>query len=541
MKIKTYINHSFEVSKKIAFQDPKQSYEIAEEAFELATSYNMELEKGLALYQMAYACRVMSKYSEGIRHGFQALEIFITLDNTLGIYKVRNIIGILYFYFGSYTDALEHFMEAYELIKGSDDKNLESAVLNNIGEVYREAGDYDKSKKYYDKALVISKASGLEYNSAAIYLNIGEILFKTEKYKASLNHLKKGYDILIKNGYMLEQAEAETKLGRAMAQEEKFEEAKKLFLKALNKYREINLENNKFYLVDLLIEMAKLDVIQSFNPMRNFNEALEIALNTGMEKKVAIIYKAISEYYEKKEDYKLALDYFRSYHLKLAEVEASNLSIRLEILSVEFNYYRESTESIKFKKMSEKLRHEIDNTNLALERMKNANKSLLKVSLNDELTKLFNRRGIEKAFKELFSQTTETMGVILLMDIDRFKNYNDTWGHIQGDVCLVSIADVLKKQSFRDYFVGRFGGEEFIAFFKVDSIDEAYEACEFMRKEIIHLGIKADKTEESIVTMSFGAYFGKIKKGEVKERIALADRQLYLAKEDGRNNVKITE
>jgi len=540
MKIRTYINHSFEVAKKIAFEDPQKSYEISEEIFVLADSFNLQLEKGLALYQMAYACRFISKYSEGLKYGFQALEIFIALDNTLGIYKVRNVIGIIYFYFGAHTDALEHFMEAYEFVKRSEDKNLESALLNNIGEVYREAGNYEKSKKYYKKALNIALEKGFPFNAAAIYLNMGDILYNTGNYKASMNQLKKGYAIFLQNNHLLEQAEAETKLGRAMASEGKFDEAKAFFLVALEKFRNLNQGNNKYYLVDLLVEMAKLDILKNHNPMVNFYEALDIAINSGLEKKIAMIYKLISDYFEKQGDFKPALDYYKSYHLKLAEVEASNLSIRLEILSVEFSYYRESTENIKFKKMSEKLRHEIDSTNLALEQMKRTNKSLMKVSLIDELTKLNNRRGIEKAFKELYNSSSEIRGVILILDIDYFKSYNDTWGHIKGDACLIAIAEVLKKQTYRDYFTGRFGGEEFIVYFKTDTLEEAYATCDVIRQEIEKLKIKANKIDDKVVTVSSGAYFGTIKKEEVKEKIVLADNQLYLAKASGRNNVKIT-
>ena len=254
-----------------------------------------------------------------------------------------------------------------------------------------------------------------------------------------------------------------------------------------------------------------------------------------------VIYKTISEHYETIGDYKLAFDYFKSYHLKLGEVEASNLSKRLEIISVEFNYYKEKSENAKLKMLSEKLTRDIQATNKSLEKMKSRNKLLLKENLIDELTHLLNRRGIEKKFNDIFIEAHEISGVMILMDIDRFKVYNDTWGHVQGDRCLKMISNALKNQPFREYFVGRYGGEEFIAFVKIDSLEEAQLICERIRKSVERLAIKANNTSDDVVTLSIGAYFGSIDKEQIKNYVKLADQQLYYAKFSGRNNVQITE
>jgi diguanylate cyclase (GGDEF)-like protein len=429
-------------------------------------------------------------------------------------------------------------MEALTLVKNQNDANLETSLLNNIGEVYREAGDLDKAMKYYNKALTISKKHNLDVNTSAIYLNIGEILFLKDQHVQSYNNLKKGYDIISVHNRPLEQGEAETKIGRAIALQGKHDQAKAIFLTALKK---LNTINNKYYLVDLLIEMASLDKMVGISPIRNLNEALDVALNNGIEKKAMIIYKMISEHYESLGDYKLAFDYFKSYHLKLGEVEASNLSKRLEIISVEFNYYKEKSENAKLKKLSEKLTRDIQATNKSLEKMKSTNKSLLKENLFDELTHLLNRRGIEKKFNDIFSEPHEIYGVVILMDIDRFKVYNDTWGHVQGDQCLRMISSSLKNQPFREYFVGRYGGEEFVAFVKIDTLDEAKLICERIRKGVEKLAIKANNWSDEVVTLSIGAYFGLIDKTQIKTFVKLADQQLYYAKFSGRNNVQITD
>jgi len=538
MKIKTYINGLLTASKKHAFEDPVKAFELAKEALRHADSLHMDVERGFALFHLAYACRVMSDYSNGLKYAFDALEILKAKGSSLGIYRVSNIIGIIYFYFGALTDALEYFMAALVLAKNQNDVDLETALLNNIGEVYREAGELDKAMQYYKEALTISKKNHLELNVSAIYLNIGEILFLKGQHKLSHQKLLKGYDIVIRYNRLLEQGEAETKIGRSIMLQGKYDEAKQIFLTALNK---LNTINNKYYLVDLLIEMASLDNAMHLSPIRNLSEALEIALSNGIEKKAMTIYRLISEYYESVGNYELAFDYFKNYHLKSSEVEASNLSKRLEIISVEFNYYKEKNENTKLKKLSEKLTRDIQATNKTLDKMKITNKSLLKENLVDELTHLLNRRGIEKKFKEFFSDSKKMHGVLIIMDIDRFKDYNDTWGHVQGDQCLKLISNALRNKPFKEYFVGRYGGEEFIAFVKLDNLDTAHKICENIRQSIEKLAIKANKISDAVVTISIGAFYGTIDKEQIQTYVALADQQLYLAKFKGRNNVQITD
>jgi hypothetical protein len=86
MKIKTYIRSLFDASRKYASEDPKHSFDLAEEAFRHADSLNLNVEKGFALFHMAYACRVMSDYSNGLKYAFDALELLKANDNIYGIY-----------------------------------------------------------------------------------------------------------------------------------------------------------------------------------------------------------------------------------------------------------------------------------------------------------------------------------------------------------------------------------------------------------------------------------------------------------------------
>ena len=119
--------------------------------------------------------------------------------------------------------------------------------------------------------------------------------------------------------------------------------------------------------------------------------------------------------------------------------------------------------------------------------------------------------------------------------------FRSTWGHVQGDQCLRMISNSLKNQPFREYFVGRYGGEEFVAFVRIDTLEEAGLICERMRKGVEKLAIKANNWSDEVVTLSIGAYFGLMDKAQIKTFLKLADQQLYYAKFSGRNNVQITD
>ncbi|GAB6106449.1 diguanylate cyclase [Fusibacter bizertensis] len=537
MRIKTYINQLLEQSTKITFEDPQSSFELAKDAHAHSLSANLEIEKGRALFQMAYACRMLSRNSEGLNYAFKALEIMNRAENVQGIYKAKNIIGIIYFYYGSLTDALENFMGAMDLAAETDDINLKTSLLNNIGEVYREVGAFNKAKNYYEQALALSLEKNLELNASAIYLNIGEVLYQEGDFEQSNIFLEKGYNIVLKHNRLLEQAEAETKIGRAYVAQKKYDVAREKFLSALGK---LHSTRNLYYMVDLLMEMADLDLALGISPIRNLNEALEKSKSAGLEKKIIKIYESISKYYEEKGDFRLALEYYKNFHIKQSELEASNLSMRLEILSVEFNFYKEKSENMKFKKLSEKLERDIEVANKTLETMKAQNQSLLKESLYDELTNIYNRRGLEVSYRDFVNLKKQVIGTLFIIDIDRFKGYNDTWGHVKGDECLIKITEELKKIASQG-IVARFGGEEFVVITKTSKIDEALNFAESLRTSIEKLGILAEKNSNKVVTISIGGYLGKMNKDNLTAFIEKADKQLYIAKENGRNCMSVRE
>jgi len=171
-----------------------------------------------------------------------------------------------------------------------------------------------------------------------------------------------------------------------------------------------------------------------------------------------------------------------------------------------------------------------------------ANKKLQVLSVTDELTKLNNRRSFLEYIDLIWKQNHRlNLPVTLLMiDIDYFKKYNDSLGHIEGDKALIAVAEYLKNNMKRETdFVARFGGEEFVCVLPFIEKDEAFEFAKKMVQSVEDMKIPHPMNLHSeYVTISVG--MASEVPNDNNSHVQLlneADKSLYLAKESGRNRV----
>jgi len=171
------------------------------------------------------------------------------------------------------------------------------------------------------------------------------------------------------------------------------------------------------------------------------------------------------------------------------------------------------------------------------------NEKLTHLSQRDGLTELYNRRTFEEKAGEAWRLATrnKTPLSILLFDIDHFKRFNDTYGHVTGDDCIRKVAGTIASCFNRPGdIVARYGGEEFIALLPdTDAIGAAHTA-ESIRSAVEELAIPHEKsTEFKRVTISVGATTLRYTTGtNLEQQIEAADQALYKSKEQGRNQVQ---
>ncbi|MCG9768265.1 GGDEF domain-containing protein [Pseudoalteromonas sp. CO348] len=150
----------------------------------------------------------------------------------------------------------------------------------------------------------------------------------------------------------------------------------------------------------------------------------------------------------------------------------------------------------------------------------------------DQLTHLFNRRGMEKWLENAYEQQTPFS--IIALDIDHFKHVNDTYGHDVGDVVIRKLAELMRTNAREQDHLCRSGGEEFLMFLPHVDIDKADRIAERLRA----CTAETEFGEAGHITISLGISHWPLCSEDLHHALKLADRSLYQAKANGRNRVE---
>lgn len=155
----------------------------------------------------------------------------------------------------------------------------------------------------------------------------------------------------------------------------------------------------------------------------------------------------------------------------------------------------------------------------------------------DALTGLYNRGAILEHFSQQLSNENSHPVAIIIADIDHFKHFNDTYGHVNGDLVLRKTAEAFRQNTPQQGRSGRFGGEEFLVVLSNCALAKAVEVAEAMRQSLAEQRVTLSN-QQVTVTASFGvATAHEISTANVSNVLELADQRLYQAKRNGRNQV----
>lgn len=172
--------------------------------------------------------------------------------------------------------------------------------------------------------------------------------------------------------------------------------------------------------------------------------------------------------------------------------------------------------------------------------LKHLQRGLRRTSVHDELTRLLNRRGFYRNFDRACERVAQEHLplAVALVDIDMFKAYNDTHGHLAGDDCLAAVARALQQEAdaYGDLTVARYGGEEFAVLLPGRDRATAEHILQRLRLRVEALRIANQRSPHGVVTVSVGlAARAEGERGEKSALLDQADQALYAAKRAGRN------
>ena len=163
------------------------------------------------------------------------------------------------------------------------------------------------------------------------------------------------------------------------------------------------------------------------------------------------------------------------------------------------------------------------------------------LSDQDPLTNLYNRRYMQEALEQELQRATQScysVGVVIL-DLDHFKRFNDTFGHDAGDALLCAVGEVLKSRIRSEDIACRFGGEEFVVILPEASLAEATRLAKDLRVSIGNLKIKHRCQPLGSITASMGVAVFPANGATVDTVLRAADSALYQAKVCGRDRIEV--
>jgi diguanylate cyclase len=514
------------------------------------------------LYVRGFAVESLGDLEGAKADYINALEIAESIDDQKNVAVGLTNIGAIYYLTEEFERSLTVFNDALRIAKLIKDEELLGFINSEFGILYAYIGEETQSMRFYQKSYEHYKNANNAFYAYNSLRNIAVNHSSNQRYNEAI----KIYSEIIENAEAISNVEiiASTYSGLAWAhlnKEDRDEEAAYQYIIIAGQYAAQSQQHE----VPLSFLLDKGYIL--FN-IERYDEALEAAhkaeLLLNNDKRYLNTVATLNVLYLKAESYlklnqaekayqemSAYLDYAVSLKDKSNIDAVEDLRMRYESERADLeNQLLAQQEKLQSAELNEAKR-EIDNQNLymaiiacvslalawLLVKLIKGQKSLYKASRTDSLTGVANRRRLfelgERQLKAAQEQGSEFS--ILLVDVDNFKQINDSFGHKAGDTVLKEIAiiggDLLRQSDW----IGRYGGEEFIVFLPNTSITQAEEIA-IRLCNAIRLYSWTDITENA-VTVSIGGASNEATDVSFQSLINLADERMYKAKEAGKNGV----
>jgi len=203
-----------------------------------------------------------------------------------------------------------------------------------------------------------------------------------------------------------------------------------------------------------------------------------------------------------------------------------------------------STATRRVQKENKSLEKRLAESTSEVQRLREHLEQVRRDATTDGLTNLANRKAFDDEFARACAEADEngTVLTVAVLDIDHFKNFNDTWGHQTGDQVIRYVASVIGRLGCTPRFSARYGGEEFAMIFPGEDAAVVERCLEEIREEVASRMLKRRSTNEDLGTVTISSGLATRHEGEsgvcVMER---ADAALYASKRGGRNRVTNAE
>lgn len=496
-----------------------------QQAIALANKSEDKKSQAQALLQMAEVHSTRGQHADALMLLFRAYEFYLKIGHIAGINLTLESIATAYRRMGELDKALEYLSVSERDYAQPNDKARTAYILQQKAFVYAELGNTAGARQLLTEVHEIYSNLGEQTYAIGVLVDRMWVINLEQKFAESLELAGKidgliagmrqrnpDFSLYNEDLFFLLKAEALAETGQHAIAEPLFEKAE-LSLKR---------EDNPRYLLRLqrawARAQAKNNQFESAYQHLSLAQSIEDQLNSQLkqQREALLRYQFDSELQSRKNDQLIAENLLSERQVATLESAqrwqyiAIGLFVVLALIALLY----------------------------AISQIKR-NRRLQLLAMTDELTQVANRRSIllfaeETRLKALHEQTNWSL---LLVDIDHFKQCNDTYGHEAGDDVLIAVAQAMHAVLRHVDKLGRSGGEEFLLVLPDTNAQSAYDIAERLRAAVAAL------TYSSYPLLQITISVGVTQAGrheEIKETISRADAALYQAKAAGRNRVVLT-
>jgi diguanylate cyclase len=406
--------------------------------------------------------------------------VAIALDTMASVHEVT----------GHFDDALEEHLQSIAIHQEIGDPVSAAFARNNLAYTYLALGDNASALREAQCALDYVSAHGHRHIEVAVLDTMAAVYISMGDLDTALEYSQRGLDLAREHGSLQDVADNLMTVGRIALEQKRYEQA--------------------------------LTAIQG---------ALDLMSRGGRAVEAYTCHELLSRIYEQQGDMAAALREYRLYHELAQSRIDEEAQTRLAHLRVEHQLdgARKDAEIHRLRSLA--LEREVEQRRIAQARLE-AQASL------DPLTGLYNRRHLTVLDEELCAAVArQESACLVLIDIDRFKEVNDSYGHLAGDRVLVSLADALRANSRTTDVPLRYGGDEFLVLIIGMDGPSGSETAERLRGIVEQSPVDSDGVAIGLTISAGVACVARDGGADLAGLIARADRALYTAKHMGRNRV----
>jgi diguanylate cyclase (GGDEF)-like protein len=460
--------------------------------------------------------------------------------------KASASLGYLHYYRGEMNEALVDLRSAYEIYDAVKDVQGRRQALENIAHVYADTqvGQFDRAIEYYQQLLAEHQAAGTNTGVADTLYNIGSTYEQKGDPEAALEWFRQSLAAEEKLGRREEAASVKRSMGVALGKLGRLEEALPplddalhVFVESRNATGEMQVRQSRGIVLRKLGRLgAAIDDLETTRAFFTASKNTRFLEKTQDE--LALAYMAVGRWDDayRARTAQAALE--REMAATLREDQTTRLRVQFDSEKKEQEnraLIRESIAAARIRRLQTVILILGAVTILVLVYLAFRLRSM---AMTDELTRLPNRRrALALADRELqHARTTGETFSLLAIDIDDFKTINDTWGHAAGDLVLQRVAQTCGLTLRPRDFVGRVGGEEFLAVLPATTLAAAQTIAEQLRSAVERIDL-APIDAALRVTISIGLTESARADEALANVVRRADELLYRAKQRGRNRV----